>query len=287
MSQMPSALSMPRQQSDMLMDIAVLLPDLPLPLHTLPKKSVGRLPTTDALFQQAKNDMIDSLQLSRWQQPAILLRVLEDYLQQTPLLHGHPLVRVETCATVLKVFTTTIAEPSPWHGLVTHLEQDEADALECMSASTFFWTLYMDRYATETLPEESRLVIGNAYLFAQWKEEVENETFLRVLSKNGITTPSSLQFSIDGFLNPTRARLQEAQNYFELFTQGRLSIQRTNFKQYIASGEVQALLQTSPWCGIFAVLDVFKQSMVHSAAEGAYQAPIRLYSNWSNKMHSK
>jgi hypothetical protein len=119
--------------------------------------------------------------------------------------------------------------------------------LTVMSASTFFWMVYMDGEVSSRLPAPSRLLIGNALLFALWKEETEY-----MLMEHAPV--QGLARILPTWLNGAADPHENSLKVFDLFCRGTLH-------DYIweTPANFRAVLYASSWSGIFQVCKLLKQ----------------------------
>lgn len=254
----------PEEPSSLLSALCRSLPDLPRPLTTLTLDTNGLLKRFD-VFRQFQNGGIRRTGVSKWQKPSMMARRVEDLVFEGFLSHDPAQVDIQTPRDVLSGFnealTTRVkadADADGWVKFGLTLCREAPDDWQAMSASTFFWSLYVDPYVNEDLSEESMLVIGNAFLFARWKEQLEYQFLGLLLPKHN--NASEVLEQIKGYMT-TSAQPHEAHVDFERFVEQVLSAQTLAINTELSTAQMRALLRMSPWSGLVPVMDALKKAL--------------------------
>jgi len=256
------------EQVDPLFDrLRPIMPELPSPLTVLTKDNGGIMGYFN-LSQAIRNKGITSFGLNKWQKSSFLIRRAEDiafsFIQMKWNEYG-PYISILTPIQVLSVFNNTLKRDEVWGGVISALCSDtNLTPLQKRSASSFFWELFMDPYVNESISETALVTIGNAYLFAKWKEEVENITLLKCLPQ--CTRAIDLLHYLDAYFNGWEHEAAASQNIFKQFCSQSMRIQTIGFNEVLSDDEINALLRTSSWCGLIPVLDSIKLSLSSSSS---------------------
>ena len=252
------------------------LPELPLPLATLTEASMVNP------FTIMQNKAIQRVGASKWQRQSMVTRRAEDFVHELLLRDAAQKVDNQTPTSVLAGLDAVLgpnAGTDPWaalgHGQCA-MEED-CEAWQTVSASSFFWDLFVDLHVNEDLDEASMLVIGNAFLFAQWKEQVEYKA-LGALFGDFTAEAYALLEQIESYLEPESQGLS-GEGDFEKFVTRQMPAQTLPVNRAPTQEQIRAMLQISPWCGLMSVLSVLKKSLGEfNRKTGEYKRRLRIAS---------
>lgn len=240
------------------------LPDMPRPMQTLTDRNDSIMASTQGFYSTIKNNAVIDLGISPWQRLDLVYRRLEEHamwLLKTQW-EGHPLLQVQTPKDILKEFDQTLGQPGayyePWNTWVRALAADSPreSSLKTMSASSFFWALFVDKYLYEDLTEEVKLGIVDAYFFACWKEHVENVTLLEALKV--CQDVDDLKQRMKYYLErppQDNAAVYDCKDFQE-FRTSKMSLQNPTDEQRksLTLDQVLYLLRVSPWCPVRQIM---------------------------------
>ena len=251
-------------------------PDLPKPLVSLQAQSASTWGSYLNISNHLPNLAVKVTGASKWQTPSLVYRRLDDLALQS-LQYMHPDIRVTRPKDILSAFEKTVSRLNAADkSFVRDLATRQCSSLEAMSASSFFWQLYVDPHLNEDLSEAGMLTIGNAFLFAQWKEYLEGHALMPLLSH--ATTPPDLLRLLDTLLNSTFSGSGHAERMFGMFVKGELPAQLMLFTAALTDAHLLDLLHTTPWCGLFAVLETFRLLVGTSDPHGNHVRSLRIQS---------
>ena len=256
------------------------LPDLPKPLEALPTSNTSSTWTSYLDFaSMAKEQISNYLVLSKWQRASLIQRRLDDHMLELiqTKLDGQSIVQTLTAPNVLNIFKQKIPDNNEWKPVIDILV-DSAEVLTTldeMSASSFFWGLYVDPLLNEDLSEHSKLLIGNAFLFALWKEDLEDRVLLTILESK-TDAPDQLLPTVLTYLGSDISQKKQMPEVFNNFSKAQLPVQLTTPRSNLSPQDIQQLLITSPWCSIFAVIETLRATLGQNKKEAVYERALRI-----------
>jgi hypothetical protein len=233
-------------------------------MQTLLDRNDSIMASTQGFYSTIKNNAVIDLGISPWQRLDLVYRRLEEHAMWVlkTQWEGHPLLQVQTPEDVLKEFYLTLGKtgPSyePWNTWVSTLAADSPhdNRLKTMSASSFFWALFVDKYLYEDLTEEVKLGIVDAYFFACWKEHVENVTLLELLKQ--CRTLDNLIQRMQHYLERPEKDDEAVWGGkdFQEFRSSKMSLQNPTVEQgkSLTQDQVLYLLRVSPWCPVHQIM---------------------------------
>ena len=226
--------------------------------------SLPQLPT----LQNVQGNVSKRLELKKWNETTLGLKI-QDALLTFGMQHLN--FKVLKHMDILKQFiemmnnseniayyyhhialTTQPIQHDYLQELITQIQKtpkDEERALEAMSASSFFKLLFFDKDINKTMNIESKCQLGDALLFALWKESVEYAIMME--------DPSYLSLVIQNPLakyDPSCSSMEEQRMYFNHFCKGTLPQQIQGVDMDDSSQHLAKLLRISPWCGLHVVI---------------------------------
>jgi hypothetical protein len=255
-----------------LLKLRLRLPMLPTPLTTAsaqgPSSDKGIL---DRMLQnfvsEAKKRYTKQFNMEPWQSKALVMRLLQTEIVAFARQNLQGSVHILTARDVLE---KEIALQLP----ALKLEHNSAYGahLAHESASSFFWRLYRDEGLDKLLSLEVRMQIGNALLFADWKETLEYQ-LMQELGANDLLLKLPPYLG-DGFeIIP-----EECKATFSRFCDETLHAYLWDEADHMLT-HYDALLRISPWCGLFTVMDtlVKVEPTPHTIAQDTL---LRLQLTW-------
>ena len=206
------------------------------------------------MVESLRLSALKQLNLEAWQNKTLVQRLVQsevvDFARQN--LPGS--VHILSAESVLSEILA--ADPR----LAIPLSRPRAGIMSHLSASTFFWRLYVDGNLTTRFPTASRLLVGNALLFALWKEEAEFE----VMALAGMVENLPLWFG-----GSTPPRHDNSVKAFDHFCKGTL-----HDYMWESTTNFMSVISASSWSGLFQVCDLLNHAQPPFLAQNS---DLRLY----------
>lgn len=263
---------MPVQSEDpVLKEIRLRMPDPPRPLISLKESARSSAFFSTEYFSISRalqNSVVNFTGASMWTHPQIAYHLMENMAHEilkdgTHKEDGSQITQAtpentfsmlnaalkEDASLLSAIYDTTLQDV-----LTDSAQPPQNELLYRMSASSFFWGLFADPYVRADLPEDGLLLLGNAFLFARWKEDLECGILLPLLG--GCSSGTELMSRLQSYLT-----FKSEQRKWNTFSQYSLEHLDETFKpgmpgarQRINAAAIQEILTWSPWIYLIPVI---------------------------------